>query len=160
MTTKLLLPFLGSVRRARLEFISFSRDQDISEPRHLLRLKTGVFVICLAAVSSAAGASLTTDFSTDPGGALLGKAKIESGILKLQDLQEYIDGSSALPMFGSYVFPAIDGAEKVASFTADFKVSIHGGTETPAQGFSFVLANDIAGLTDPFREGGATGEGT
>ena len=117
-------------------------------------------IIYLAVIWSAAGASFTTDFSTDPGGALLGKAKIESGILKLQDLQEYIDGTSSLPMFGSYVFPPIDGAQKVASFTADFKVSIHGGTETPAQGFSFVLASDIATFTDPFREGGATGEGT
>src|SRR5947207_275843 len=112
MTTKLLLPFLGSVRRARLEFISFSRDQDISEPRHLLRLKTGMFLICLAAVSSAAGASLTTDFSTDPGGAALGTARIENGILKLQDLLDLPDnltpggsGTATLPMQGSYVFP-------------------------------------------------------
>src|SRR6185369_14156758 len=61
------------------------------------------------------------------------------------------------PMQGSYVFSPIDGAQKVANFTANFNVSIHGGTETPAQGFSFVLADDIASLTEAFREGGASG---
>jgi 3-hydroxy-3-methylglutaryl CoA synthase len=77
----------------------------------------------------------------------------------LQDLQEYIDGNSSLPMHGAYVFPDIDSGLKVASFTADFKVSIHGGTEQAAQGFSFVLAGDIAGFAAPFREGGGTSTG-
>ncbi|MCZ7636520.1 MAG: hypothetical protein M5U12_11150 [Verrucomicrobia bacterium] len=103
--------------------------------------------------------TLQTDFTVDPGGVPLGKAKIDNGILKLQDLQEYIDGESGLPMHGSYVFPPLDGDARVAAFTATFRVSIHGGTEQPAQGFSLVLAEDIGGLTAPFREGAAAARG-
>ncbi|MFO1500886.1 MAG: hypothetical protein U1G07_21275 [Verrucomicrobiota bacterium] len=115
---------------------------------------------CLAGPLAPAG-TFTSDFGSDPGGAVLGdKTRVEGGYLKLQDLQDYIDGTSSLPMHGSYVFPLIDAGQKVASFNAKFHVSIHGGTEQPAQGFSFVLADDIAGFTSPFREGGATGDGT
>src|SRR5947208_6719052 len=160
MKTKLLVSLFSLLRRTLLERTPLKRVEGKGERGQVRRLKSGALAVCLAAVWSAAGGSLTTDFSTDPGGTLLGKAKIENGILKLQDLQEFIDGTSGLPMHGSYVFPTIDAGQKVASFIADFKVSIHGGTETPAQGFSFVLANDIASLTDPFREGGATGEGS
>ncbi len=105
-------------------------------------------------MAPALAGNLNTDFSSDPGGLLLGKAKIEDGILKLQDLQELLDGTSALPMHGSYVFPETDPGQKVAAFTATFRVSIHGGTEIPAQGFSFVLAEDLATRSAPFREGG------
>src|SRR5437667_59937 len=160
MKTKLLVSLFSLLRRTLLERTPLKRDEGKGERGQVRRLKSGALAVCLAAVWSAAGGSLTTDFSTDPGGTLLGKAKIENGILKLQDLQEFIDGTSGLPMHGSYVFPTIDAGQKVASFTAAFTVSIHGGTETPAQGFSFVLASDIASLTDPFREGGATGEGS
>ena len=111
-------------------------------------------ILGASAAGSLLAGTLTTDFNTDPGGLLLGKAKIENGILKLQDLQELLDGTSSLPMHGSYVFPEIDPGQKVAAFTASFRVSIHGGTETPAQGFSFVLAPDLATRTAPFREGG------
>ncbi|MBI2924182.1 MAG: hypothetical protein HYY24_00575 [Verrucomicrobia bacterium] len=110
-----------------------------------------------ATMAPALAGTLSSDFTDDPGGLLLGKAKIEEGFLKLQDLQELVDGTSSLPMHGSYILPQID-AEKVASFTATFKASIHGGTEQAAQGFSFVLANDLDQST-PFREGGATGDG-
>ncbi len=116
-------------------------------------------ILCLAALTSAQAGVFSSDFTTDPGGSAINKARVESGYLKLQDLQDYIDGISGLPMFGSYILPSIDGGNKVASFTATFKASIHGGTEQAAQGFSFVLANDL----DPgvaFREGGATGEAT
>ncbi|MEK7676214.1 MAG: hypothetical protein AAB676_10330, partial [Verrucomicrobiota bacterium] len=116
----------------------------------------GTMMLSVALTPAIAG-TLSSDFTTDPGGLLLGKAKIEDGVLKLQDLQELIDGTSSLPMHGSYILPQID-AEKVASFTATFKASIHGGTEQAAQGFSFVLANDLD-QTSPFREGGATGDG-
>jgi hypothetical protein len=103
--------------------------------------------------------SLQADFTDDPGGVPLGKAKIDNGILKLQDLQEYIDGVSGLPMHGSYVFPPLDGDARVAGFTATFRASVHGGTEQPAQGFSLVLAEDIGGFTAPFREGGGSSTG-
>jgi len=115
-------------------------------------------VLFLSALLSATAANFNSDFSVDPAGLPLGKAKIEGGILKLNDLQELIDMTGNLPMFGSYILPQID-TEKVASFTATFKASIHGGTEQAAQGFCFVLANDLDQST-PFREGGATGEGT
>ena len=160
MESAFLLSSLNLPHRLEPERIQSGRNPAAKQSSPVQRLKCIGLAICLAAATRAAGASFTTDFSTDPGGTALGKAKIENGILKLQDLQEYIDGISGLPMFGSYVFQPIDGAQKVASFTADFNVSIHGGTETPAQGFSFVLADDIAGFTDPFREGGATAEGS
>jgi hypothetical protein len=115
----------------------------------------------VASLTAAKAGTFNTDFSADPGGTILGdKTRIENGILKLQDLQDLVDGTATLPMFGSYVFPPMDAGQKVASFNAKFHVSIHGGTEQGAQGFSFVLASDIASFDTPFREGGATGEGT
>ena len=76
------------------------------------RISWGVMTGLLLAPAALAG-TLNTDFNTDPGGLLVGKAKIEDGILKLQDLQELIDGTSSLPMHGSYVFPEIDPGQKV-----------------------------------------------
>src|SRR6266498_1522439 len=125
MKTKQLLPFFESVCRAWLERILFRRDRRTVEPGQCHLMQAGMLIIYLAAISSAAGASLTTDFSTDPGGALLGTARIENGILKLQDLLDLPDTqtpggtrTATLPMQGSYVFSPIDGAQKVASFTA------------------------------------------
>jgi len=113
-----------------------------------------VAVLFLAALTPTRAGTFSSDFSTDPGGAALGRAKIDADVLKLQDLQEYIDATATLPMHGSYIIPQID-TDKVASFTATFKASIHGGTEQAAQGFSFVLANDLDPSL-PFREGGST----
>jgi len=107
--------------------------------------------------ASLQAATLNSNFTADPGGVLLGKAKLDAGVLKLQDLQDLVDGTAALPLHGSYIFPQID-SEKVASFNAKFKASIHGGTDTAAQGFSLVLANDLDANT-PFREGGGTADG-
>ncbi|MBX3746496.1 MAG: hypothetical protein KF833_14405 [Verrucomicrobiae bacterium] len=119
---------------------------------------TGILALATLLVPVRAG-TLTANFSSDPGGTPLGRAKIDNGILKLQDLQELIDGEASLPMHGSYVFPEIDGGAKVASFVATFRASIHGGTEQGAQGFSFVLANDIEDRTSPFRESGGGSQG-
>src|SRR6266511_1280270 len=155
MKTESLLPVLSSVRRTEPERISSRRDSRKKSPQHLQRLKSFGLAVYLAGAVSAVSGTLTTDFSTDPGGSALGTARIENGILKLQDLQDIIDGTGNLPMHGSYTFAELDAGQKVASFTANFNASIHGGTETPAQGFSFVLANDLA-ADAPFREGGST----
>jgi len=87
MKTKLLVSLFSLLRRTLLERTPLKRDEGKGERGQVRRLKSGALAVCLAAVWSAAGGSLTTDFSTDPGGTLLGKAKIENGILKLQDLQ-------------------------------------------------------------------------
>ena len=114
-----------------------------ARPRPGYRLNSSVAVIFLAVVSSASGGTFTSDFSTDPGGTAIGNAQIEDGVLKLTDLQDLIDGTASLPLNGSYILPAIDSGQKVASFTATFKARVGGGTEQAAQGFSFVLADDL-----------------
>src|SRR5262249_48781874 len=100
--------------------------------------------------------TFTSNFTTDPpGGTLIGAAVIEDGILKLTDLNDLNDGTGGLPRHGSYILPDFNSGAIIGSFNAKFKARVGGGTERPAQGFSFVLANDLA--TDlPFREGGGT----
>src|SRR6266536_2632716 len=128
--------------------------------RRAQRLKSATALFCLAAAVSATGGTFTSDFSSDPGGTAIGNAQIEDGILKLTDLQDLIDGTASLPLNGSYILPAIDGGQRAASFTATFKARVGGGTEQAAQGFSFVLADDLpTDGTTTFREGGGTSQG-
>ena len=114
--------------------------------------------------TAALGGTFQTDFSADPGGTQYVNKQditlIRDGVLKLIDLNDLLDengnySAARLPLQGSYILPDIDGDKKVAGFTATFKARIGGGSERPAQGFSFVLANDYPEV--PFREaGGAT----
>ena len=128
-------------------------------------MKTLWFISSALAVSVAAtlnvfAGTFTTDFSSDPGGTAIGNAQIEGGVLKLTDLQDLIDGTATLPLNGSYILPAIDSGPRVAAFTATFTARIGGGTEQAAQGFSFVLADDLpTDGTTTFREGGGTSKG-
>ena len=102
--------------------------------------------------------TFTSNFTTDPGGTPLGAAVIEDGILKLSDLNDLNDGTGNLPRHGSYILPDFNNGAIIGSFNAKFKARVGGGTERAAQGFSLVLANDLA--TDvPFREGGGTADG-
>ncbi len=125
--------------------------------------------LAAASVASSNAGTLTTAFTTDPGGTTLIAAHestevIRDGILKLVDLKDLINPDTLLiddrrkPLRGSYIFPALDAGKRVASFVATFKARIGGGTSTPADGFSLVLANDYP--TDaPFREAGGSTTG-
>src|SRR5262245_55667001 len=79
------------------------------------RVKSLGLALALAAVAeaSAVAGSFTTDFSTDPGGLPLGAARVENGILKLQDLDDLSPnlggmGTASLPQHGSYTFAELD----------------------------------------------------
>ena len=114
--------------------------------------------------------TFTTDFSSDPGGTTLVNhdditALVRDGALKLVDLGDLVDPNTGLPsdarkpLRGSYIFPEIDPAGSlIGSFTASFKARVGGGTENPADGFSFVLANDYDPV-NPFRERGGNTTG-
>jgi hypothetical protein len=108
-----------------------------------------------AGLFSASAATFTSNFSSDPGGTPLGIAEIEDGVLKLTDLADLppADPAKPLPQMGSYVLPDFNSGAAVQSFTAAFKAAVGGGSSLGAQGFSFVLANDIGETV--FREGGA-----
>ena len=126
--------------------------------------------LCILPVCPAFAGSFSTDFSSDPGGTTLINRSdipvlIRDGSLKLVDLDDLIDPNTGLyndtrkPLRGSYIFPEIDPAGSlVASFTASFKARVGGGTDSPGDGFSLVLANDYDPV-NPFRErgGGTTG---
>lgn len=137
-------PHTGRIRRA----LWFSRWRGAST----VLLATGL-------VSSQA-ATFTTDFSTDPGGLAIGIAEIEDGALKLTDLADLppADPPKPLPQNGSYKLPDFNGGAVIGSFTATFKAAVGGGSSLGAQGFSFVLANDLSD-SDTFREGGGTSQG-
>ena len=62
----------------------------------------------LAGFATLNAGTFSSNFASDPGGSILGKAKVDGGSLKLVDLQDLIDGTSGLPIFGSYVFQDID----------------------------------------------------
>ena len=115
--------------------------------------------VLVAALTPVQAATFNSNFSTDPGGAAVGVAVIEDNVLKLNDLAALIaDPPKRLPLHGSYILPDFHGASPVQSFTATFKAAVGGGTSLGAQGFSFVLANDL----DPaviFREGGGASKG-
>jgi len=118
-----------------------------------------VLALATAGLFSASAATFTSNFASDPGGTPLGIAEIEEGVLKLNDLADLppADPAKPLPQMGSYVLPDFDNGAAVQSFTATFKAAVGGGSSLGAQGFSFVLANDIG--TTVFREGGGTLQG-
>ena len=137
------------------------KPKDCFEQSSRILALAGVIVSLLGAQQSHSG-TFSTDFATDPGGTALGIAEIEDGVLKLTDLADLPPAEPAkpLPQNGSYVLPDFDGGQPVQSFTATFKAAVGGGSSLGAQGFSFVLANDLP--TDPsatFREGGGTSQG-
>lgn len=126
-----------------------------------------VSALALAAAGLAQAGTLQTDFSSDPGG--IGNVNrpgimtlLTNSQLTLINLQDVLDEfgvfqPSRLPLQASYVFPEIDPGSRVESFTATFKVRMGGGTDSPAQGFCLVLANDYDGSL--FREAGGTTTG-
>src|SRR5262245_37459671 len=79
--------------------------------------------------------TFSSDFTTDPGGTLIGAAVVEDGILKLVDLNDLNDGTGNLPRHGSYILPDFNSGARIGSFNAKFKARMGGGTERPAQGF-------------------------
>lgn len=94
------------------------------------------------------------DFNDDqiPAGTTLnggaGGGTISGGVLHLTDA---VNGQS-----GTFFIPSFDNAETVNAFTANFKVLVGGGSAVPADGFSFVWANDISPESTPtFGEDGS-----
>jgi hypothetical protein len=135
-----------------------------------LLLALSISLLSGATTSTFAG-TLTTDFSSDPGGTELSQRPsdetaplVRDGVLKLVDLADLVDPSTGLvndtrkPLRGSYIFPALDPGKRVQSFVVNFKARVGGGTESPAEGFSLVLANDYDSSA-PFREGGGSTTG-
>jgi hypothetical protein len=147
-------------------FLARARDV-VHRHQPLWRGATWLLALGLTAAAAAA-ATLTTDFSADPGGTAIKNRDyselIDGGMLKLVDLSDLIDPETGLlsvarmPLQGSYVFPDFNAGQKIAAFTASFKVRVGGGTERGGEGFSLILANDINDST-PFREGGGSTTG-
>jgi hypothetical protein len=113
-------------------------------------------VLCLGmALAGAVQSATLTDISQ---GIPVGSAKLDNGIVKLTDLQDLADGVASLPLNGSWILDDFNSGQRILSFTAQFKARVGGGTERPAQGFSFVLADDLSpGVA--FREGGGNSRG-
>src|SRR5262245_9408683 len=121
-----------------------------------------VAALALAAAGLAQAGTFQTDFSTDPGG--IGNVNrpgimtlITNSQLTLIDLKDVYDEFGVfqpgrLPLQASYVFPEINPGSRIESFSATFKVRMGGGTDNPAQGFCFVLADNYDGSL--FREAG------
>lgn len=98
---------------------------------------------CLLQVPPISAGTLETSLSSSDGLNLNGKAKVDSGILKLTDLED-LDHGILLPLQGSCVLPILDPGQRVESFSARFRALIGGGTERPAQGFSFIFAPNLS----------------
>lgn len=111
--------------------------------------------------ATASAATFNSNFTDDPGGMPLGIAEIEDGVLKLTDLADLppADPAKPLPQMGSYVLPDFNDGAAIQGFVATFKAAVGGGSSLGAQGFSFVLASDLAEMTTPFREGGGFSQG-
>jgi hypothetical protein len=100
-------------------------------------------------------ADITYDFNDDqlPAGTTLnggaaGGGTISGGVLHLTD--------AANGQAGTFFVPSFDNGETVNAFTANFKVLVGGGSPIPADGFSFVWANDISPEATPtFGEDGS-----
>jgi len=128
-----------------------------------LPLAPGLFsstALLAAGLVAANAATFTTDFARDPGGTPLGVAEVEAGALRLTDVGKLppFDPPKPLPQNGSYILPDFNAGASIQSFTAKFKAAVGGGTALGAQGFSFVLANDLS-ADAAFREGGSTTDG-
>ena len=128
--------------------------------RGRLRFLSSGIALFMAGSVCANAATLTANFSADPGGTAIGSAEIEEGVLKLTDLADLppADPPKPLPQNGSYKLPDFNNGAAIQSFTATFKAAVGGGSSLGAQGFSFVLANDLADDV-AFREGGGTSAG-
>ncbi|MBI4659295.1 MAG: hypothetical protein HY735_10680 [Verrucomicrobia bacterium] len=125
-----------------------------------LWVRMSVALTVAAGLVAGQAATFNANFGTDPGGTALGVAEIEDGVLKLTDLADLppADPPKPLPQNGAYILPDFNSGAVIQSFTATFKAAVGGGTALGAQGFSFVLANDLAADV-AFREGGSTSDG-
>jgi hypothetical protein len=131
-------------------------------PREMQMSRVAGRCLCLGAAlwtsANIMAGTFTTDFTTDPGGTAVGTAEVQDGVLKLTDLADLppADPPKPLPQNGSYILPDFNGGAAIQSFTATFKSAVGGGSSLGAQGFSFVLGNDLPTDT-PFRESGGWG---
>ena len=80
------------------------------------------------------------------------------------DTQDGVNGSGVLKLTlaengqsGGFYIGDLDGGKAVSGFTAAFKVRIGGGTEVPADGMSFVWANDVPAGTSFGEDGSGSG---
>ncbi len=100
--------------------------------------------------------NFTFDDSQAPAGAtVLGTAFVDAtggvnntGVLKLTVAEN--------GQLGTFLIDDLDNGKAVSGFTATFKARVGGGTSTPADGFSFVWANDL----DPASGFGEDGAGS
>jgi hypothetical protein len=77
-----------------------------------------------------------------------------NGFGGVDDSGSFVLTDAATGQGGSVVLPNANNNEEVDSFTASFKMFVGNGSGTPADGFSFIWANDTAPSV-PFGEGGA-----
>jgi VCBS repeat-containing protein len=98
-------------------------------------------------VITATTTNLICDFSSNApaGSTLLGSAIVTNGYLQLNPPQAN--------QSGSIILPDVAPSNAIAGFTATFKVRMTSGSTPPADGFSFVWANNLTNT--PFGENGA-----
>jgi hypothetical protein len=78
-----------------------------------------------------------------------GSAAVEDGVLHLTNAENGLSGS--------FIISDLDNGQDVSGFTAHFRVLIGGGTTPPADGMSFVWANDIPSGTSFGEDGSGSG---
>lgn len=114
----------------------------------------------MASITRPTVAEILIDFNdgnVPAGSALAGTAAVtatggvgDSGVLHLTDA---VNGQN-----GAFVISNASPSQAVGAFTAAFKARVGGGTEPPADGFSFNWASDFpAGLPGEAENGGGTG---
>jgi len=74
-----------------------------------------------------------------------------SGVLKLTDNNP--NGGQT----GTFLIDDVDSGQAVSAFTAHFSMLVGGGTSTPADGFSFVWANDLSSTAGFGEDGSGSG---
>ena len=74
-----------------------------------------------------------------------------SGVLKLTD------NNPAGGQTGTFLIDDVDSGQSVSAFTAHFSMLVGGGTSTPADGFSFVWANDLSSTVGFGEDGSGSG---
>ena len=89
------------------------------------------------------------DGSTPATAVVAGTAMVDAGVVKLT---EAVNGVT-----GSLNIGDLNGGQTVSAFTAKFSLRIGGGTSTPADGFSFVWANDLDVNAAYGEDGSGTG---
>ena len=112
-------------------------------------------LITLTSVLSLQAGTFTNSFNSGlpAGTAVYGNAVVlstggvDGGCLQLT--------TNATSQTAGYLISDLDPGGKIGSFTADFQVALGGGTNTPADGFSFNFGSDLpsAAITE---EGGGT----